>query len=125
MKTIIVPGDGKTRPQPGDVVTTKYTLYLEDGTFIQEGSFQFSLGSGEIMGWDVGASKMTLGEKSVLHIPARYAYGVNGLQIPPRSGNYLVPPESPLTFKVRLMAVGEQEAPRWDADVHIWKPISR
>lgn len=102
VKTMIVPGDGVTFPTAGTGVTTKYTLYLEDGTVVDEGSIDFVVGCGTVFkGWDVGVSTMSLGEMAVLKIPPRYAYGVNGL--PGR-----VPPNATLTFKVRLLAVGDQ-----------------
>ena len=49
-----------------------------------------------IKGWDLCVETMSIGEKSVLHVPSVYAYGNNNLG--------LIPANSDLTFEVVLLS---------------------
>ena len=60
--------------------------------------FPFNLGVGEVIkGWDKGLKDKRIGSVVELTIPARSAYGETG------SGE-LIPPNSPLRFKVEILA---------------------
>merc|ERR550514_1703433 len=53
-----------------------------------------------IKGWDVGVMKMSVGEKSLLFVPAHMAYGAQG--------NGPVPPNADLKFEVQLLKITRQ-----------------
>ena len=65
--------------------------------------FDFQLGAGEVIqGWDKGLVGRRLGEVIELKIPADLAYGSAG------AGDR-IPPNSPLTFKVEVLAAAAPE----------------
>lgn len=94
-----------TGPQAkaGDVVAVNYLGTLQDGTKFDSSydrgqSFQFLLGSGEVIkGWDIGVAGMKVGGKRKLVIPSDLAYGER--RIGP------IPPNATLVFEVELLAV--------------------
>ncbi|KAL9648037.1 hypothetical protein ABK040_012091 [Willaertia magna] len=73
---IIVKGDGKNLPKPGQTVTVHYTGYIASDLSGEEGiefdssrkrgkPFKFRLGVGEVVkGWDEGVGQMSLGERA-------------------------------------------------------------
>lgn len=89
----------------GQKVAVHYTGKLLDGTkfdsSIDRGEpIEFILGQGQVIpGWDEGISMMKEGEKAVLLIPSKLAYG--------ERGNQVIPPCAPLVFDVELVKVGE------------------
>lgn len=101
---VLSPGDGKTYPKPGDVVTVHYTGTLENGKKFDSSvdrnkPFQFTLGQGMVIaGWDQGFAKVSLGEKARLTIPGDLAYGDRGFP-------GLIPPNATLIFDVELLAI--------------------
>mmetsp|Transcript_57355 Transcript_57355/g.166533 ORF Transcript_57355/g.166533 Transcript_57355/m.166533 type:complete len:462 (-) Transcript_57355:240-1625(-) len=107
---VIVPGDGVHFPKPGETVSVHYV-----GTLAKDGKefdssrrrgkpIPFEVGAGQVIrGWDLGVSKMSLGERARLHIPSSMAYG--GKSLPG------IPPNSDLVFDVELLAIGELHAP--------------
>lgn len=61
--------------------------------------FSFKLGAGEVIkGWDIGVAGMAVGGERRLTIPASLGYGSKGA--PPD-----IPPNSKLTFDVKLLGV--------------------
>ncbi len=90
---------------PGQKVAVHYVGKLLDGTefdnSISRGEpIEFVLGQGKVIpGWDEGIAMMKEGEKAVLLIPSKLAYG--------ERGNQVIPPCSPLVFDVELVKVGE------------------
>ena len=65
--------------------------------------FDFQLGAGEVIeGWDKGLVGRRLGEVVELKIPADLAYGSAG------RGDR-IPPDSPLTFKIEVLAAAAPE----------------
>lgn len=98
------PGDGKTFPKVGDLVTIHYTGTLENGqkfdSSLDRGSpFQCNIGVGQVIrGWDVAIPKLSVGEKARLTIPGPYAYGNRGFP-------GLIPPNATLIFDVELLKV--------------------
>ena len=64
------------------------------------GPFSFVLGAGQVIpGWDKALSGRRLGEVLELNIPSDLAYGKQG------AGD-MIPPSTPLRFKVELLASG-------------------
>jgi Ca2+-binding RTX toxin-like protein len=71
--------------------------------------FSFRLGEGEVIeGWDKGLVGRRVGEVINLKIPADLAYGSAG------AGDR-IPPDSPLTFKVEILAAAAPEDQQWTA----------
>jgi len=100
------PGDERTYPQRGDTLTVHYTGTLADGTTFdsswdRQQPLRFVVGVGQVItGWDQGLLRMSLGERSVLHVPNILAYGEEG------KGD-LIPPFADLDFDVELLKVEE------------------
>ncbi|GAV29310.1 peptidyl-prolyl cis-trans isomerase [Pichia membranifaciens] len=96
---IISPGDGKTFPKSGDLLTVHYTGTLTNGKKFDSSvdrnrPFQFRIGQGMVIqGWEQGFAKLSLGEKARLTVPPLMAYGERGFP-------GLIPPMSPLIFDV-------------------------
>ena len=89
----------------GQKVAVHYTGKLLDGTkfdssYDRNEPIEFMLGQGQVIpGWDEGIAMMKEGEKAVLLIPSKLAYG--------ERGNRVIPPCAPLVFDVELVKVGE------------------
>lgn len=83
-------------------VKVHYTGRLLDGTVfdssVERGEpIEFQLGVGQVIpGWDEGIAMMTKGEKGILYIPSKLAYG------PRQMG--MIPAFSNLIFEVELVA---------------------
>lgn len=100
-------GKGKS-PNASDKVTVHYVGTLTDGTTfdssIDRGEpIDFPL-SGVIPGWTEGLQLMREGGEAVFYIPSNLAYGERGIQNP-MTGEYTIPPSSPLIFWVQLIQV--------------------
>ncbi|KAF5095358.1 hypothetical protein D0Z03_001853 [Geotrichum reessii] len=89
----ISPGDGKTFPAKGDVVSIHYVGTLESGKKFDSSRdrgqpFQVPIGVGHVIrGWDEGVPQLSVGEKAKLTITGDYAYGDRGFPgvIPPNA----------------------------------------
>merc|ERR1711904_190338 len=85
-RKVVVEGDGKTFPQPGQIVKVHYVGRLSNGAqfdtsrgFLQP-PFEFTLGAGEVIkGWDQGVAQMSKGEFAELTMTADLAYGRQGV----------------------------------------------
>ena len=94
------PGNG-AKPEAGKKVKVHYTGTLLDGTkfdsSVDRGEpFEFPLGMGYVIpGWDEGVAMMSKGEKGILYIPAKLAYGER------QAGT--IPAFSNLIFEVELI----------------------
>lgn len=94
------PGNG-AKPEAGKKVKVHYTGTLLDGTkfdsSVDRGEpFEFPLGMGYVIpGWDEGVAMMSKGEKGILYVPAKLAYGER--QAGP------IPAFSNLIFEVELV----------------------
>jgi len=102
MKT---PGDGKNFPKQGDKLEIHYVGTLaKDGTVFDSSRaknkiFECTIGVGQVTkGWDEGLLKMSMGERSILHISSDLAYGEKG------SGEK-IPPNADLDFDIELIAI--------------------
>jgi len=95
------------KSKANDMLTMHYTGKLVDGTKFdsshdRDQPFTFQLGVGQVIkGWDLGLTKMCVGEKRKLTIPADLAYGDRG------AGN-VIPGGATLVFDVELLNVGDQ-----------------
>ena len=91
-------------PKPGykNKVKVHYTGKLLDGrvfdSSIERGEpIEFQLGVGQVIpGWDEGIALMSKGEKGILYIPSKLAYGS-------RQAGELITPYSNLMFEVELV----------------------
>jgi FKBP-type peptidyl-prolyl cis-trans isomerase len=98
----VSPGEGA---KTGDTVSVLYTGKLENGTEFDSSAkhggepIDFILGRKMVIpGWEEGIAGMQVGEKRVLTIPPKLAYGEAGH--PP-----VIPPNSTLTFDVELVGL--------------------
>jgi len=94
--------EGTGDPVQSGTITVGYTLWIPDGTQLQNGSFPFTLGQGEVIqGFELGVLGMRVGEIRKLVIPSELGYGNN-----PPSGSG-IPKQSVLIFSVQLISVAE------------------
>lgn len=83
------------RVKEGDNVTVAYTLYLLDGTKMEENTATFGLNQGAMIpGFIEGLTKMNVGGKATLLMPSALAYG--------EMGSRSIPPYTPLLFEVEI-----------------------
>lgn len=94
--------EGTGDPVQSGTVTVGYTLWIPDGTELQNGSFPFPFGEGAVIqGFELGVLGMRVGEIRKLVIPSELGYGNN----PPRDSG--IPKQSVLIFLVQLISVAE------------------
>ncbi|NNP74019.1 peptidylprolyl isomerase [Acinetobacter defluvii] len=94
-------GNGK-QPNPASIVTTHYKGQLLDGTVFDSSyergeAIEFPLNQ-VITGWTEGLQLLKVGSKATLYIPAKLAYGQDGVQ-------GTIPPNSTLIFDIELINV--------------------
>jgi FKBP-type peptidyl-prolyl cis-trans isomerase len=104
----VVHGAGGEKPGPRALVRVNYEGKLADGTV-----FDSSYERGEpseipldrvIPGWTEGLQLMGVGDTFTIYIPSRLAYGEAG-------AGGMIPPYSPLIFKVELLEILPQVEP--------------
>lgn len=88
----------------GDTLAVYYSLYLEDGTFIESnvGSSTFPVTIGEssvIQGWHLGLVGVKAGGKRQLTIPPNLAYG--------EAGSGEIPANATLTFDIEVVSIND------------------
>ncbi len=99
----LVAGVGAT-PNRGDLVSVHYTGWLTSGEKFDSSRdrnepFAFVLGEGQVIGgWDIGVSRMKIGDKVRLTIPPHLGYGEGGYP-------GVIPPNATLIFEVELVSV--------------------
>jgi FKBP-type peptidyl-prolyl cis-trans isomerase len=89
---------------PGKKVKVDYTGWLTNGKKFDSSvgtgrPFEFTLGNGDVKGWDEGIAGMKVGGKRQLKIPPELGYGANGTPGGP------IPPNATLIFDVQLLGV--------------------
>eukprot|EP00343_Euplotes_focardii_P006893 CAMPEP_0205819278 /NCGR_PEP_ID=MMETSP0206-20130828/1578_1 /ASSEMBLY_ACC=CAM_ASM_000279 /TAXON_ID=36767 /ORGANISM="Euplotes focardii, Strain TN1" /LENGTH=176 /DNA_ID=CAMNT_0053112669 /DNA_START=22 /DNA_END=552 /DNA_ORIENTATION=+ len=121
-------GDGKTYPKKGDKLGMHYTGTLQaDGKKFDSSRdrgqlFNFTIGVGQVIkGWDEGVIKMSLGERSILHISNDFGYGERGAGAD-------IPANADLDFDVELVSINgkklkysEEEVAAFRARLDAWK----
>lgn len=99
-----VPRGCTRRSEVGDKLSMHYTGRLItgqkfDSSLDRNKPFDFTLGVGQVIkGWDDGVVGMCVGEKRVLTVPPKMAYGESGV------GN-VIPPCATLIFEVELLDI--------------------
>ncbi|MDM1761686.1 FKBP-type peptidyl-prolyl cis-trans isomerase [Acinetobacter sp. 251-1] len=98
---ILYQGTGK-KPTPASIVTTHYKGQLLDGTVFDSSyargkAIEFPLNQ-VIEGWTEGLQLLNTGSKATLYIPAKLAYGQDGVP-------GTIPPNSTLIFDIELLKV--------------------
>ena len=100
-------------PVQGDECHVHYEGRLEDGTVFDSSSergrpLKLSVGTGQVIkGWDIGISKMKLGEKAELVIQPEYAYGEDGYGEDGSPAK--IPANASLTFTVELVQINQRK----------------
>ncbi|NAS32182.1 FKBP-type peptidyl-prolyl cis-trans isomerase [Flavobacteriaceae bacterium R38] len=100
---VIKESDGEF-PEKGKRVRVHYIGYLEDGTKFDSSvdrnePFSFPLGQERVIkGWDEGVSKLRIGSKAILKIPADLGYGARG-------AGGVIPPNATLYFEIEVLGV--------------------
>ncbi|KAI1285738.1 Peptidyl-prolyl cis-trans isomerase FKBP14 [Halotydeus destructor] len=110
IETVFKPDTCDRQTKKGDQLSMHYTGTLLDGTEFDSSRgrgepFRFQLGIGQVIkGWDTGLIGMCIGEKRVLTIPSKLAYGESGAgdKIPANAG---------LKFDVECVDIEEGSAP--------------
>lgn len=91
----------KTYIAAGENIQSSYIgKLLEDGSIFDQSApgdyFSFTVGTGQVIGgWDEGFQKLKHGEKALILIPSRLAYGSRG-------AGGAIPPNAPLVFEVEV-----------------------
>lgn len=109
LRTTGNPGDGKTFPQKGDHVCISYVgrLAANGMPFDAIEHFEFTIGIGEvIIGWDMGITKMSVGQEVQLVVHHSHAYREMGV---PAARS--IPPFSNLVFDIRLEGIQRPDTP--------------
>lgn len=101
IKTVVIAGQGDTRPRIGAKVFVHYTGTLENGNKFDSSRdrnqpFDFKLGTGVIQGWNDAVKTMKKGERSSFIIKSHKAYGEAGS--PPT-----IPKNATLVFDIELL----------------------
>lgn len=91
----------------GDTVTVHYTLWLMDGTKLQSSvggkPFTFTIRKGEVIqGWVMGVPGMRVGGRRELIIPARLAYGEQGM-------GDVIPSGATLKFMIEMLSIEKNQ----------------
>ena len=99
-------GEGE-KPVANQKVYVHYTGYLPNGqqfdTSVKSSlskPFAFRLGEGKVIGgWEAVVGGMRPGQRVIVEIPAKFAYGEKGIGP--------IPPNSPLIFYMELVKLGK------------------
>ena len=104
LKYVVTQKGSGPKPEKGSVIKAHYTGMLKDGKVFDSSrnrnqAFQFRVGEGLVIkGWDEALLDMQKGERRLLEIPDKLAYGDRGA--PP-----VIPPNSTLIFDVELVDI--------------------
>jgi FKBP-type peptidyl-prolyl cis-trans isomerase FkpA len=91
----------------GTIVQVNYTGRFLNGMAFNsnagEKPYSFTIGTNEVIpGWELAFRKLRQGDKAMLIIPSKLAYGKDGL-MRPNSSTYVVPPFCTLVFDVEIV----------------------
>ncbi|TFL02532.1 hypothetical protein BDV98DRAFT_565975 [Pterulicium gracile] len=105
IETTFMPADCPNKAKTGDAIQVHYTGTLHangnkfDSSHDRGDPLPLTLGIGQVIpGWDEGLQGMCLGEKRILTIPSKKAYGSRGF-------GSIIPPHSALVFDVELVGL--------------------
>ncbi len=105
LKIEILKAGNEVVAEKGDFIEVHYKGWLESGkefdnSFKRGQPLKFGLGQGKVIkGWDVGLVGASEGERRLLKVPAKMAYGEKDLGI--------IPPNSTLWFEVVVLKVNK------------------
>ncbi|CAL8308870.1 unnamed protein product [Lota lota] len=103
-KKVLEAGQGRdSRPQKGQNVIISLKTSLADGSLVEEPhALSFSLGDGDVIqALDLAVQLMEMGEKALIQVDAKYAYGSCGSVEP------AVPPEAELLLEAELQEAND------------------
>jgi len=98
------PGTGTAINSQTSTITVNYTGKLLNGTVFDQNNGLSSRLDGLIMGWRKTLVGLNQGTKLRFYIPSDLAYGTAGSRNSV-TGEYTVPPNSPLAFEIEITAV--------------------
>lgn len=104
------PGQGPVAGPRGSV-RVHYTGFLPNGKFFDTSAtdrrpLRVRLGRGEVIaGWDELLPLLSQGARVWARIPARLAYGAQGVRDPDDDTKYRIPPDSDLIFELQIVRV--------------------
>lgn len=85
--------------QSGQNAKIKYTGSFPDGKVFDSGTFEFKLGSGQVIqGFDLGVTGMSVGQKRKITVPPELGYGSRG-------AGGAIPPNATLVFEIELVGL--------------------
>jgi peptidylprolyl isomerase len=95
-------GVGAT-PQQGDFVKIRYVGKLLSGKIFDESPkkepYAFQMGKQQVIqGWEIALSKLRVGAKVTIYVPAKLAYGAMGI-------GDVIPPNTSLTYDIELVDI--------------------
>jgi FKBP-type peptidyl-prolyl cis-trans isomerase FkpA len=95
-------GSGAT-PTTGDFVKIRYVGKLLNGKMFDESPknepFAFQIGKQQVIqGWEIALSKLRVGAKVTIYVPAKLGYGTMGI-------GDVIPPNSALTYDIELLDI--------------------
>ena len=96
----------------GKIVEVEYEGRFLDGSIFDgtQGSgkpYRFISGAKHVIGgWELALKKLRQGDRVTLILPSKLAYGEEGIR-DPQTGDYLVPPYTPLVFDIDILKVSD------------------
>lgn len=110
LKYVMISKGTGDKPKAGQKVEVYYTGKFLNGREFEsnrkDDPFKFTIGVQQaIPGWDEGVLLMREGEKGILILPPKLAYGKSGIKDPSNDGQYMVPPETFVMYEIDLMDI--------------------
>lgn len=104
--SIEAPPEGAKAIEVNDTVTVKYIgRTLNKKQFDSQASFRFILATDNLVdGWKAGVRLMRQGEKAIIILPSREAYGANGTRAG-QSNTFIIRPFEPIYFEMEILEV--------------------
>jgi len=109
LKIIQLKAGNGIKPKDGQKLKVFYRGVLRNGKEFDsnmggKSPFKFTVGKKEVIpGWDEGFKLMSKGERAILIVPSKLAYGKNGVKDPEDDRKYMIPPDAELLFEVELV----------------------
>jgi len=111
-RKILQAGTGTVQSTQNSTLTVQYTLYLLNGTIVEQYNDQetvntgvaIDLANGAIQGWKEGLAGVVAGSKVSLILPTRLCYGIPA-KTDPTTGAVTIPATSCLRFEINVLTV--------------------